>query len=84
MKTLSSLLLSILLLGFSTVSQAAAYDTDPQAQYPKDQTQDTFSFASQIACIIRGMAPEKNVGIGQYLAFVDEAKCNDSGGGAGG
>lgn len=84
MKTLSTLLLSILLLGFSTVSQAAAYDTDPQAQYPKDQTQDTFSFASQIACIIRGMAPEKNVGVGQYLAFVDESKCNDSGGAAGG
>lgn len=72
------------MLGFSTASHANAYNSDPQAQYPKDQTQETFSFASEIACIIRGMAPEKNVGIGQYLAFVDEAKCNDSGGGAGG
>lgn len=84
MKIFSSLLLSALMLGFSTVSHANAYISDPQAQYPKDKTQDTFSFASEIACIIRGMAPEKNVGIGQYLAFVDEAKCSDSGNGAGG
>lgn len=55
------------------------YYVDPQAQYPKDQTQDTFQMASFFACFIKGMAPEQNVGIGQYLAYVDENKCNDNG-----
>lgn len=79
--------LSALLLGLAGIAGSASalppstspYYADPQAQYPKDQTQDTFQMASFFACFIKGMAPEKNVGIGQYLAYVDENKCNDSG-----
>jgi len=55
------------------------YYTDPQSQNPKDQTQDTFQMASFFACFIKGMAPEQNVGIGQYLVYIDENKCNDNG-----
>lgn len=91
MKNLSSTAkrsLNVLLLGLSGVVGSASalppasspYYSDPQAQYPKDQTQDTFQMASFFACFIKGMAPEQNVGIGQYLAYVDENKCNDNGG----
>lgn len=59
--------------------KSSPYFSDPQEQYPKDQTQDTFQMASFFACFIKGMAPEKNVGIGQYLAYVDENKYNDDG-----
>ena len=74
---ISTLLIGIFFL--SSVTHAGEYDTDPQAQYPKDQTQDTFQFASFIACFMKAMAPELSVGIGQYLAYVDENKCEDSG-----
>lgn len=57
------------------------FTDDPQAQYPKDQTQDTFQMASMVACVIRSFAPEQNVGVGQYLAYWDDNKCNDSGSG---
>lgn len=76
--------LLLVLAGYVNTSHAlppadSAYYTDPQAQYPKDQTQDTFQMASFFACFIKGMAPEQNVGIGQYLAYIDENKCNDDG-----
>lgn len=58
---------------------ATPFTDDPQTQYPKDQTQDTFQMASMVACVIRSFAPEQNVGVGQYLAYWDDNKCNDSG-----
>lgn len=73
---------ALLGLSFSfaiTSTLATPYLDDPQAQYPKDQTQDTFQMASMVACVIRSFAPEQNVGVGQYLAYWDDNKCNDSG-----
>lgn len=55
------------------------YYTDVQAQYPQDKAQDTFQTASFISCFITSMAPNISVGVGQYLAYVDESKCDDSG-----
>ncbi len=69
----------LILVLFSFNVLAGEYDTDPQAQYPQDQTQDTFQFANFIACFMKAMAPELSVGVGQYLAYVDENKCEDSG-----
>ncbi|MBU3619644.1 hypothetical protein [Polynucleobacter sp. JS-Fieb-80-E5] len=79
--------LSVLLLALAGIAGSAnalppstsPYYSDPQSQNPKDQTQDTFQMASFFACFIKGMAPEQNVGIGQYLAYIDENKCNDNG-----
>jgi len=79
MKSIISTLLIGIFVFLSSVTHAGEYDTDPQAQYPKDQTQDTFQFASFIGCFMKAMAPELSVGIGQYLAYVDENKCEDSG-----
>lgn len=55
----------------ATTTLATPYSEDPQAQYPKDQTQDTFQMAGMVACVIRSFAPEQNVGVGQYLAYWD-------------
>ena len=84
MRTISKSLLPALLLGlvsmaFTTPAMSSSYTDDLQAQYPKDRTQDTFQMASMVACVIRSFAPEQNVGIGQYLAYWDDNKCNDSG-----
>ena len=78
MKSLfKSLLISIFLI--STSAHAADYQTDLQAQYPDDQAQESFQFASFISCFLNAMAPQVSVGVGQYLAYVDENKCEDSG-----
>ena len=55
------------------------YYTDVQAQYPQDKAQDTFQSASFISCFITAMAPQISVGVGQYLAYIDDNKCDDSG-----
>lgn len=55
------------------------YYTDVQAQYPQDKAQDTFQSASFISCFITAMAPQISVGVGQYLAYIDDSKCDDSG-----
>jgi hypothetical protein len=86
MRTISKRILTTALFGLSfslatTGAFATPYTEDPQAQYPKDQTQDTFQMASMVACVIRSFAPEQNVGVGQYLAYWDDNKCNDSGSG---
>lgn len=81
-RTFSALLLSLAGIASSAYAlppTSSPYYSDPQSQYPKDQTQDTFQMASFIACFVKGMAPEQNVGVGQYLAYVDENKCNDTG-----
>lgn len=72
-------LLSLSCLVAASSFIASPFTDDPQAQYPKDQTQDTFQMASMVACVIRSFAPEENVGVGQYLAYWDDNKCNDSG-----
>lgn len=64
---------------YASPSSDSPYYTDVQAQYPQDKAQDTFQSASFISCFITAMAPQVNVGVGQYLAYVDENKCEDSG-----
>ena len=86
MRIISKRILATALFGLSfslptTSAFATPYTEDPQAQYPKDQTQDTFQMASMVACVIRSFAPEQNVGVGQYLAYWDDNKCNDNGSG---
>jgi len=79
MKSLLHSILAALLMASTLSAQAQQYDQDPQAQYPQDQTQETFEFASFIACFMKAMAPELSVGVGQYLAYVDENKCENDG-----
>ena len=54
----------------------SAYATDGQTTQNQDQTHDTFSFASTVACMIKGMAPDQFVGSTQYVAWVDQNKCD--------
>lgn len=84
MKKLHRTCVALALASIWTVANAAPpsnspYYTDVQTQYPKDKAQDTFQMASFLACFMKAMAPERSVGVGEYLAYVDESKCEDNG-----
>lgn len=85
MKLLHRTTLALALTSIWGVSNAAPppnspYYTDVQTQYPKDRAQDTFQMASFLTCFMKAMAPELSVGVGEYLAYVDESMCEDNGG----
>jgi hypothetical protein len=63
---------------FAEVPSSSPYITDVQTSYAQDPTQSTFQDVSMIGCIIRGMSPETHVGTGQYVALVDQNKCDNS------
>lgn len=70
---------SIWNLAYAVPPTDSPYYTDVQTQYPKDKAQDTFQMASFLACFMSAMAPEKSVGVGEYLALIDQNKCEDNG-----
>lgn len=87
MKNFSRSCLGVAIASIWGVANAAPppdspYYTDVQTQYPKDKAQDTFQMASFLSCFMNAMAPERSVNVGEYLAFIDENKCEDNGGSA--
>ena len=64
---------------YAAAPTTGAYGTDPQAQYVADQATDGISNANNILCYIANTRADAMVNLGQYIAFVDESKCDTSG-----
>jgi hypothetical protein len=56
----------------------SAYATDPQHSFVEDATSRGISQVNSITCYISSMAPAKMVNEGNYIALVDEGKCDSN------
>ena len=54
------------------------YYADPQESYVFDQTSEAINTVNMITCIFDAMNPEKLVNAGNYVALVDENRCDSS------
>lgn len=59
-------------------SADSAYATDPQHSFVEDATSRGISQVNSITCYISSMAPDKMVNEGNYIALVDEGKCDSN------
>jgi hypothetical protein len=68
------------LSAFAAPTADSAYMTDPQHSYVEDATSKGIGQVNMITCIMSAMAPDQLVnkgdGNGNYLALVDQAKCD--------
>ncbi len=63
-------------LSFAAPPSTSAYETDPQNSYVEDATSKGIGQVNMITCFIGAMAPDKLVNQGNYIALVDQAKCD--------
>lgn len=68
-------------LGYGSIAVAAPtagspYYTDPQSSHVEDATSKGIGQVNMIACIMNAMRPDALVNQGDYIALVDEAKCD--------
>jgi len=75
------LALAIAAVGSPMAAMAApgtdsAYATDPQHSFVEDATSRGIGQVNSITCYISSMAPAKMVNEGDYIALVDESKCD--------
>lgn len=56
----------------------SAYATDPQHSFVEDATSRGISQVNSITCYISSMAPASMVNEGNYIALVDEGKCDSN------
>src|SRR3970040_1409718 len=57
-------------------SSDSAYVTDAQSSYVQDQTSQGINQVNMIACFMGAMKPSALVNQGNYLALVDDSKCD--------
>jgi hypothetical protein len=55
---------------------SSSYNTDPQYTYVEDATSKGIGQVNMITCIMSSMRPDQLVNKGDYLALVDENKCD--------
>ncbi len=60
-------------------SATSAYITDAQSSYVADQTSEGINQVNMITCFMAAMKPDSLVNQGNYIALVDDTKC-DAGG----
>ena len=87
LKAIHSLFIGALMCCGFNLANAVSYPTPPanspymtnqQTSYAKDPTSNVFQSAGNISCMINLMAPDQNIGTGQYVALVDQNLCNDT------
>src|SRR3990167_8054609 len=59
-------------------SATSAYITDAQSSFVQDQTSDGINQVNSIMCYIGAMAPDSMVNKGNYIALIDDTKCDTS------
>ena len=59
-------------------SATSAYITDAQSSFVADQTSDGINQVNSIMCYIGAMAPDSMVNKGNYIALIDDTKCDTS------
>lgn len=77
----NSIAVALLGLGASVATQAApasgsAYFTDTQTSHVEDATSKGIGQVNMITCLMSAMRPDALVNQGNYIALVDEAKCD--------
>lgn len=60
----------------SAPSASSAYLTDAQSSYVEDHTSEGINTVNMITCLMSAMRPDALVNQGDYIALVDEAKCD--------
>ncbi len=80
-KKLSSAIALVLSFGLIDSASAApasgsAYFTDVQSSHVEDATSKGIGTVNMIACIMSAMRPDQLVNEGNYIALVDESKCD--------
>src|SRR5688572_17046080 len=81
-KKLSSAIALVLSCGVTGSAFAAppaagsAYFTDAQSSHVEDATSRGIGTVNMIACIMSAMKPDQLVNKGDYIALVDESKCD--------
>ena len=80
-RTLSKALLSTALVGGTSVAFASpptssAYWTDPQSNHVEDATSKGIGQVNMITCIMSALKPDALVNEPNYVALVDQAKCD--------
>lgn len=73
---LASLINALSVAAFAAPAADSAYNTDPQNSYVEDATSKGIGQVNMITCFIGAMAPDKLVNQGNYIALVDQAKCD--------
>jgi hypothetical protein len=58
----------------------SAYNTDLQNSHVEDATSKGIGQVNMITCILGALKPDALVNQGNYIALVDEEKCNAKGG----
>src|SRR3990172_6658655 len=66
-------------LVFAAPPATSAYFTDAQHSFVQDQTSEGINQVNMIACFMGAMKGDSMVNKGDYLALVDEKKCDASG-----
>jgi len=61
---------------FAAPASTSAYVTDPQHSFVQDATSRGIGQVNSITCYISSMAPAKMVNAGNYIALVDQSKCD--------
>lgn len=64
---------------FAVTPADSAYNTDPQHSYVEDRTSEGVEQVNMIMCFMGAMKPDQLVNQGNYIALVDESKCDQSG-----
>lgn len=75
----SSLGLAASSTSYATPSTSSDYFTDTQNSHVQDNTSDGIDQVNMITCFMGAMRPDALVNEGNYIALVDEAKCDSAG-----
>lgn len=81
-KLLPFLVALVLVMPTSAQPTKGAYVTDPQSEWVADQSTDAISTASKLLCYMASTRPDAMVNKGQYIAFINEPKCDSNRGDA--
>jgi len=65
-------------LTFAVPSATSAYMTDAQNSFVQDQTSDSINQVNSIMCYMGAMSPSDMVNKGNYIALIDQTKCDSS------
>jgi hypothetical protein len=64
------------MLASAVPSATSAYITDAQSSFVQDQTSDGINQVNSIMCYLGAMAPSSMVNKGDYIALIDDTKCD--------
>ncbi|HEY3699099.1 MAG TPA: hypothetical protein VGK97_07190 [Spongiibacteraceae bacterium] len=73
---LAALINALSLAALAAPAANSAYSTDPQNSYVEDATSKGIGQVNMITCLMSAMRPDALVNQGNYVALVDQSKCD--------